>query len=540
MGEPVKDQFSSGIVSWVRKEKAVAGLFVALALVVGILIGTVVSGHTAAMKTMTFAGKGATPLPLPDAIPSSNSFASIVNRVEPAVVNISTTQVLEKRQAMRKRHASPNEQGQGQGQGQGDDPMQDFFDRFFDGRGQDAPPAAERSLGSGVIVDRKGYILTNNHVVEQATKVQVQLNGDTTKYNAKVVGVDEETDLAVIKIDAGNKELPVAKLGNSDGTQVGDWVLAIGSPFGLNATVTAGIISAKDRGGVGKQFQKFLQTDAAINPGNSGGPLVDLAGEVIGINTAIITGSRGYEGVGFALPSSVAINVYNQLIQQGRVTRGSIGVSFQEELGTNSITLKELGAPNGVVIMGVEPGSPAEKAGLKGGDVITSVNGQSIKTGNDLVNPIAQAPIGSKVKIGYVRDRQAKEATAVVEDRTRVFPNTASRQSDSPNDDQPAEFGLRVENLTPDRASRVGMEGQKGVLVVDVDPASFGDDLGFARGDLIAEVNRQPVNSVAEYKTVVSKLKPGNNVVFKVLRGQENGRILTVFLPGVVPAENQQ
>jgi len=540
MGEPVKDQFSSGIVSWVRKEKAVAGLFVALALVVGILIGTVVSGHTAAMKTMTFAGKGATPLPLPDAIPSSNSFASIVNRVEPAVVNISTTQVLEKRQAMRKRHASPNDQGQGQGQGQGDDPMQDFFDRFFDGRGQDAPPAAERSLGSGVIVDRKGYILTNNHVVEQATKVQVQLNGDTTKYNAKVVGVDEETDLAVIRIDAGNKELPVAKLGNSDGTQVGDWVLAIGSPFGLNATVTAGIISAKDRGGVGKQFQKFLQTDAAINPGNSGGPLVDLAGEVIGINTAIITGSRGYEGVGFALPSSVAINVYNQLIQQGRVTRGSIGVSFQEELGTNSITLKELGAPNGVVIMGVEPGSPAEKAGLKGGDVITTVNGQSIKTGNDLVNPIAQAPIGSKVKIGYVRDRQAKEATAVVEDRTRVFPNTASRQSDSPNDDQPAEFGLRVENLTPDRASRVGLEGQKGVLVVDVDPASFGDDLGFARGDLIAEVNRQPVNSVAEYKSVVSKLKPGSNVVFKVLRGQENGRILTVFLPGVVPAENQR
>jgi serine protease Do len=389
-------------------------------------------------------------------------------------------------------------------------------------------------------VDRKGYILTNNHVVEQATKVQVQLNGDTTKYNAKVVGVDEETDLAVVKIEAGNKELPVAKLGNSDGVQVGDWVLAIGSPFGLNATVTAGIISAKDRGGVGKQFQKFLQTDAAINPGNSGGPLVDLAGEVIGINTAIITGSRGYEGVGFALPSSVAINVYNQLIQQGRVTRGSIGVSFQEELGTNSITLKELGAPNGVVIMGVEPGSPAEKAGLKGGDVITSVNGQSIKTGNDLVNPIAQAPIGSKVKIGYVRDRQAKEATAVVEDRTRVFPNTASRQSDSPNDDQPAEFGLRVENLTPDRASRVGLEGQKGVLVVDVDPASFGDDLGFARGDLIAEVNRQPVNSVAEYKAVVSKLKPGSNVVFKVLRGQENGRILTVFLPGVVPAESQR
>ena len=419
--------------------------------------------------------------------------------------------------------------------------MQDFFDRFFDGRGgQDAPPTAERSLGSGVIVDRKGFILTNNHVVEQATKIQVQLNGSAQRYNAKVIGTDEETDLAVIKIDAGNKELPVAKLGNSDGVQVGDWVLAIGSPFGLNATVTAGIVSAKDRGGVGRQFQKFLQTDAAINPGNSGGPLVDLAGEVIGINTAIITGSRGYEGVGFALPSTVAINVYNQLVQQGRVTRGSIGVSFQEELGTNAITLKELGAPNGVVIMGVEPGSPAEKAGLKGGDVITSVNGQAVKTGNDLVNPIAQAPIGSKVKIGYVRDRQTKETSALVEDRTRVFPNSASRQSDSLNDSQPAEFGLRVENLTPERASRVGMEGQKGVLVVDVDPASFGDDLNFTRGDVIAEVNRQPVTSVAEYKTVIGKLKPGDNVVFKVLRRQDSDRILTVFLPGVVPSENAQ
>ena len=525
MGEPVKE-----MVSWARREKLIAGIFVALTLVVGILIGTVVSGRTSAMKTIAFAGKGATPLAIPDAIPSSNSFAAIVNRVEPAVVNISTTQVMErKRPSAKRRSQQPNQDPDNP-----NDPMQDFFDRFFD-----SAPTAERSLGSGVIVDRKGFILTNNHVVDQATKIQVQLNGETTKYNAKVVGVDEETDLAVIKIDAG-KELPVAKLGNSDGVQVGDWVLAIGSPFGLNATVTAGIISAKDRGGVGHQFQKFIQTDAAINPGNSGGPLVDLAGEVIGINTAIITGSRGYEGVGFALPSTAAINVYNQLIQQGRVTRGSIGVSFQEELGTNAITLKELGAPNGVVIMGVEPGSPAEKAGLKGGDVITSVNGHPVKTGNDLVNPIAQAPIGSKVKIDYVRDRQAKEANAVVEDRTRVFPNSASKQSDSQSEGGAAEFGLRVENLTPDRASRVGMEGQKGVLVVDVDPATFGDDLGFARGDVIAEVNRQAVGSVADYKAVMSKLKPGQNVVFKVLRRQDNDRVLTVFLPGVIPTDNAQ
>src|SRR5256885_11958250 len=262
MDEPV-----SKMVRWARREKLVAGLFVALTLVVGILIGTIVSGHTAAMKSITFAGKGATPLPLPDAIPSSNSFASIVNRVEPAVVNISTTQVMERKQSSRKGLRRAPQQPNDQQPENPNDPMQDFFDRFFDGR-QDAPPAAERSLGSGGIVDRKGYILTNNHVVDQATKIQVQLSGaNQAKYTAKVIGVDEDTDLAVIKIEA-NKDLPTAKLGNSDGVQVGDWVLAIGSPFGLQATVTAGIVSAKDRagiGGPGHQFPRFLQTDAGIN-----------------------------------------------------------------------------------------------------------------------------------------------------------------------------------------------------------------------------------------------------------------------------------
>jgi serine protease Do len=529
MGLQVKE-----MLDWARRRKVLASAFLVLTLGVGIVIGSIVSGRVSAMKNLSFAGTNATPLALPNPIPSSNSFSAIVTRVEPAVVNIATTQVLERKPSTRKRRVQP-----GQGQGDQDDPMQDFFDRFFDGR-QDAPPQAERSLGSGVIVDKRGYVLTNNHVVEQATKIQVQLDGDPSKYTAKVIGVDEDTDLAVIKIEA-NKELPTAKLGNSDGVQVGDWVLAIGSPFGLNATVTAGIISAKDRGGIGgssHQFQRFIQTDAAINPGNSGGPLVDLAGEVIGINTAIITGSRGYEGVGFALPSTAAINVYNQIISQGRVTRGSIGVSFQEELGTNAITLKELGAPNGIVIMGVEAGSPAEKAGLKGGDVITAVNGKPVKTGNDLVNPIAQAPIGSKVKLNYVRDRTAKETSAVVEDRTRVFPTQAGRMGDQPGETAPAEFGLRVESLTPDRASRVGMEGQRGVLVTDVDPASFADDLGFGRGDVISEINREPITSLDDYKKAVAKLKPGENVVFKVLRRSDNEHTLTVFLPGVVPANN--
>src|SRR6202040_1180258 len=202
------------------------------------------------------------------------------------------------------------------------------------------------------------------------------------------IGTDKDTDLAVIKIEVA-RELATAKLGNSDGVQVGDWVLAFGSPFGLSSTVTAGIISAKDRATVGKQFQHFIQTDAAINPGNSGGPLVNMAGEVIGLNTAIYTGSRGFEGVGFALPSNAAISVYNQLISTGKVTRGSIGVQFQEDNSNNPILMRQVGVPYGIVIEDVTPGSPADKAGLLAGDVITRVNGQPVHNGSDLVNPIA-------------------------------------------------------------------------------------------------------------------------------------------------------
>src|SRR6266568_1507344 len=514
------------IMDWARKRKIFASSLMMLTLGVGILLGTVISGRVQANKDSL--RSGATPLAIPDPVQMSTTFAAIVNKVEPAVVNISTTQVLEQKKQRRPR--SP--------QVDPDDPFSDFMDRFFDGRPEG--PAAERSLGSGVIVDKKGFILTNNHVIEQATKIQVQLNGDTTKYTAKVIGADEETDLAVIRIEAG-KELAVAKLGNSDGVQVGDWALAIGSPFGLQATVTAGIISAKDRGGVGRQFQRFLQTDAAINPGNSGGPLVDMAGQVVGINTAIITGSRGYEGVGFALPSNTAITVYNQLIANGRVTRGSIGVTFTEERGTNPITLKQMGAPYGIIIEAVAKGSPADKAGLKPGDVITSVNGQPVHTGNDLVNPIMTTPIGNRVKLTYMRDRSQHDATLTVEDRTKTFPDRAGRSEDSaPGESGPVEFGLRVEDLTQDRSRRLGMEGQRGVLVTQVEPASFAEDIGFFRGDLIVAINHDTVASVSDYRRVVAGLKAGQEVVFKVLRRQDSEQILTVFLPGVIPADSRQ
>ncbi len=511
------------LISWVRRRKVFAFLLITLTLGVGILIGTVISGRALATHDQT-ASNGASLLAIPEPITLSNAFTGISKKVGPAVVNISTTQVIDKPKGNRKpRHYN--------------DPFQDFFDRFFDS--PDDGPSAERSLGSGVIVDKKGFILTNNHVIDQATKIQVAMDGDPTKYSAKVIGTDTDTDIAVIKIEA-NRELPVARLGNSDGTQVGDWVLAFGSPFGLNSTVTAGIISAKDRTTVGKQFQRFIQTDAAINPGNSGGPLVNMAGEVIGINTAIYTGSRGFEGVGFALPSNTAISVYNQLITVGKVTRGSIGITFQEDRSNNPVLMKELGAPYGIVVEAIEPGSPADKAGLQPGDVITDINGKAIHTGADLVNPIAQTPIGQSVQLHYVRNKQTKDVTLTVADRSKIFPQTAQNSEERPDKlEEPSRFGLHVEELTPDLAHKLGMGKLTGVVVSEVEPASFAEDVDFLRGDVITEINHAPVNTLADYRREMGTLKPGQDVLFKVARRTENpDRVLTLFLAGAVPVEH--
>ncbi|HTS11906.1 MAG TPA: Do family serine endopeptidase [Candidatus Limnocylindrales bacterium] len=508
------------ILSWARRRKVFAFLLVGATLAVGIVIGTLLSGRVQATREQT-GPSGATLLAIPDPVTLSNGFAGITKRLEPAVVNISTTQVLEKPKTNR-------------GQRHSDDPFRDFMDRFFDS--PDNGPDAERSLGSGVIVDKKGFILTNDHVIDQATKIQVALDGDPEHYSARVIGTDKDTDLAVIKIDT-TRELPVAKLGNSDGVQVGDWVLAFGSPFGLNSTVTAGIVSARDRSTIGKQFQRFIQTDAAINPGNSGGPLVNLAGEVIGINTAIYTGSRGFEGVGFALPSNTAITVYNQLVTSGKVIRGSIGVTFQEQNSANPVLMKELGAPYGIVVEDVAPGSPAEKVGIRPGDVITQVNGQAVHNGADLVNPIADTPIGNSVKIHYVRDKVDKEASLTVADRSKIFPQTAEDTDQSPEDsEEPSQFGLHAEDLTPDLARKLGMPKTAGVIVTEVDPASFAEDLEFARGDVISEINHVLVNSMVDYRREMAKLKPGQDVLFKVARRSDSDRVLTTFLAGTVPS----
>jgi serine protease Do len=503
--------------NWARRRKIFASLLVACTLGVGILIGTVIPGHTLATPAQT--PSGAELLAIPEPVTLSNAFSAISKNMEPAVVNISTTQVIERPKGEKNPHDF-------------DAPLGDLFDRFL-GSPDDAPDA-ERSLGSGVIVDGKGFILTNDHVIDGATKIQVSVDGDPMHYSGRVVGFDKDTDLAVIKINVG-RDLPIARLGNSDGVQVGDWVLAFGSPFGLNSTVTAGIVSAKDRA-AGTQFQRFIQTDAAINPGNSGGPLVSMNGEVIGINTAIFTGSRGFEGVGFALPSNAAINVYNQLVTRGKVTRGSIGVTFQDENSQNPILMKELGAPYGIVIESVAAGSPADKAGLKPGDVITSVDGKPVHNGTDLVTPITQTPIGHSVKLQFVRNKQSKEVALPVADRDKLFPETAQDSDQQPGPPEaPGQFGLHVEQLTSDLSQKLGIGTVTGVVVTEVDPATFADDTGFNRGDVIVEIDHQPVRTTADYRAQMAKLKPGQDVLFKIEHRADSGSTLTIFLAGQIP-----
>ena len=519
------------LYDWVRRRKVFASLLVAITLSAGIMIGTLVSGRVQA--THGEGGTGAALLAIPDPVQLSGTFSGITTKLEPAVVNISTTQVMEKK--------SPHKRGGPNSV----DPFGDLFHHFLQSpddndNGGDEDDDAERSLGSGVLVDPKGYILTNNHVIDQATKIQVTLDGDSNTYTAKLIGTDKETDLAVIQIEAGQK-LPIARLGNSEAVQVGDWVLAFGSPFGLNATVTAGIVSAKNRNNIGQQFQQFIQTDAAINPGNSGGPLVNMAGEVIGINTAIYTGSRGFEGVGFALPSNTAISVYNQLVTNGKVTRGSIGITFQEEHGNNSIMLKELGAPYGIEVEAVQAGSPAEKAGIRPADVISNVNGKPIHTGSDLVDPVAQTAIGQKVHLRYYRNGKAADVDVMVADRTKLFGKQIGEDQDQANpsgEAAPAHFGLHTEEMTSEIARKIGMSASvAGVIVTDVEPASFGEDIGFLRGDVITEVNHVAVTDSTSYKKEIAKLKPGQDVLFRVARRSDADQVLAVYLAGEAQTE---
>jgi serine protease Do len=517
---------------WTRlKANRLPSTFAVLAtLAVGILIGTVISYGVKGQETKK--ASDATPLSVPAAHQTANQFADIAKQLEPSVVNINTESTIKNPRRRGSRGAQPDDPDD-------QNPFDDFFGRFFGGQGGQAQgPIREHSLGSGVLVDPKGYILTNRHVVEKADRIRVKLQDDppSVQHDAKVIGTDQETDLAVIKIDVDHP-LPVAKLGNSDGMQVGDWVLAIGSPFGQQGTVTAGIVSAKGRNIVpGRQFQSFIQTDAAINPGNSGGPLVNMAAEVIGINTAILTDTNSYAGLGFALPSNTVVQVYNQLIgPDHRVARGSIGIMFNAE--ENPAIERVYGMGSGVTVSDVTAGSPADQAGLKRGDTITSVDDKAVKNGDELVADIASRKPGTKINLGFIRNGKKQEASVTVGDRAKLF---AARLGDDQNDEEestPKEsrLGITVRAITPEMADKLDIPAGKGVIVQDVKAESFADDVALTRGDVILEINKQPVNTEEDFNRVQSALKSGQDVVFLVRQrgsGRQDG---TTFLAGTLP-----
>ncbi len=525
------DPQASGLWTRMKANRMAYTLTILATLTVGILIGTVISKSVKGQESKKSAD-APTPLTIPSPQQLSNQFSQISKQLEPSVVNINTESTLKN---PHRRRGMPDDNGGG---GDDQNPFDDFFDRFFGGQQQQGP-IREHSLGSGVIVDSKGYIVTNRHVVEKADRVRVKLQDDPpgVLHDAKVIGTDQETDLAVVKIDS-DKALPVAKLGNSDSMQVGDWVLAVGSPFGLQETVTAGIVSAKGRNIVpNRQFQSFIQTDAAINPGNSGGPLVNMAGEVIGINTAILTDTNAYAGVGFALPSNTVATVYNQLIgPEHRVSRGSIGIEFAAQ--ENPAIARVYGVNGGgVTIANVVPGTPADQAGLKVGDTIISVDGRPVKNGDELVADIASRKPGSKIEIGFVRNSKKQDASVTVGDRAKLFAARLGEEDENGEESAPkeAKLGVTVRPVTADMADRLDIPAGQGVIVQDVKPGSFAEDVGLARGDVVLEINKQPVNSESDFAHVTAGLKSGQDVVFLVRQrgaGRQEG---TIFLAGTLP-----
>ena len=537
------DRQSMGFTERLKANRFASTLVILATLSLGILIGTVVSGGVKG-KEKPASSSDATPLTVPSPQQLSSQFSQIARQLEPSVVNINTEMTIKNPHGKGGRQMPGNPDDDG-----GDDnQMQDFFNRFFGGQGGgqgggqfpggQGEDLRERSLGSGVIVDSKGYIVTNAHVVEKADRIRVKLMSDpaTVTYDATLIGADKETDLAVIKIDA-KKPLPAAKMGNSESMQVGDWVLAIGSPFGLEETVTAGIVSARGRNIVPqRQFQSFIQTDAAINPGNSGGALVNMNGEVIGINTAIFTTGGGYQGVGFAMPSNTVVNVYNQLISpEHKVSRGSIGVEFNAV--PNPAVQRVYGVSSGVTIANVTPSGPAAKAGLLTGDTITSVNGKTVATGDELVAEISALKPGTTAKVGYIRNGKTSTADVTIADRSKLFATRLGEEEEGGEEAAPQEsrLGVNVRDITPDLADRMKLPNSKGVLVQDVKPNGFAENVGLSRGDVVLEINKQPVNSEADFKRVQSQLKSGQDVVFLVRPRGLGPNAGTVFMGGTLP-----
>ncbi|MGO9939908.1 MAG: trypsin-like peptidase domain-containing protein [Terracidiphilus sp.] len=528
------------------RARRLASTFAVLAMLSAAIVGGSFVAHGVRGQEKQNESTDATPLHVVNSPVAPNEFVRIAKEVGPAVVNINT-ETLPKQSTNRRRNPhglqqnpqNPNgggdddQNGDQQGQGQGQDDFQNFFNRFFGGQMPDQDGGDDgqvrESLGSGFIVDPKGYIITNNHVIEKADKIYVKLSTDPDTQDlgrpARVIGTDKATDLAVIKIDT-NAALPTVKLGNSETTEVGDSVEAIGSPFALAQTVTAGIISAKNRTiepGASGQFQHFIQTDAAINPGNSGGPLLNMNGEVIGVNTAIFTQSNGYQGIGFAMPSNTVVSVYNDLISPShKVVRGSIGIQFRPNL--SGAINRIYGFKTGVLVQQVQPGGPADKAGLKPGDIITQVDGRAIKDGDDLVNEIASRKPGSSIRLGFMRDGKATDATVTVGDRDKVFAEMNNPQLSAAPDEQgdagESKLGIVVREAPPAVSSRLHAQG---MVVQSVRTGSFADLSGLEPGLVIIRINKQPTATTAQYDAVVSRLKTGDDVAFEVMDPRRPG-----------------
>ena len=468
---------------------------VVLAVLAGAGAGVVASGRGTVVRGRAVATPFVDAPILPVQMPlTTGSFAKVADVIKPAVVNINTVFKI------------------GGGAGPGRTPFEEFFgDEFFKRFFGDSPERIpQRSLGSGVIVDPSGIALTNAHVVEKATDIEV-VTLDGSKHRAKIIGLDKKTDLAVLKLDDGKATFKYARLGDSEKMQVGDWVIAVGSPFGLQSTVTAGIISAKARQIGQGPFDDFLQTDAAINPGNSGGPLVNMQGEVIGINTAIVAGGSG---IGFAIPINMAKKIYTELVAKGKVTRGWLGVSIQP---LTPELAKSFGAKDtkGVLISDIVPDSPASKSGLKSGDVLLEFNGKKMEAPGDLQRAVGLSSPNQDAKVKVLRDQSEKTLEIKIgeapEERAEAKGNGTRGRS---------LLGLDVRPVTPEIARQLNLPSPEGVVIARVEDGSAAAEAGVQRGDVIREINRQRVRTMGDFERLTKDAKDGDRLTVLLQRGQ--------------------
>jgi serine protease Do len=423
-------------------------------------------------------------------------FVSLAKKLTPVVVNVSTTQAVEA------------ERGGGPGSPfQPGDPRGEFWRRFFGGQSPRGP-SRQQSLGSGFIIDRDGSILTNNHVVENAQKITVKLS-DGRDFEAKVIGRDPKTDIAIIKIDAKG-DLPIAPLGDSDRLEVGEWVMAIGNPFGLDSTVTSGIVSAKGRHIGAGPYDNFIQTDASINPGNSGGPLINLRGEVVGINTAIFSQSGGNIGIGFATPINSAKEIVPELKSKGKITRGWLGVSIQSVTPDLANTLG-LEKSRGALVAEVLKDGPAERAGIKVGDVIVDFDGTEIKDSNELPTIVARTRPDKQVRVKLLRDRKELSIPVTINELKETEVVAAAKG-------EKGELGLTVQKMTPELAESLNLDKAQGVVITSVEAGSPADEAGLQKGDVIVEVDRKPVRDVGDFRKALGNVKKGQRILFLVRR----------------------